>query len=70
MRESGAGVKGGAIREKAEVRREWVRTMSRWRKARTARLYSGRRVVAVSWCGGAGGDDLSAAGSVVSLKGI
>lgn len=37
-RESSAGVKGGVMREKAEVRREWVRTMSRWRKARTARV--------------------------------
>src|SRR6266849_4338180 len=36
--ESGEEVKGGVMRAKAEVRSVWVRTMSRWRNARTARV--------------------------------
>jgi len=44
------------MRAKAEDRREWVRTMSRWRNARTARAYRGRRVAAVFERGCAGGD--------------
>jgi len=52
--------------------------MSRWRKARTARVYSGRRVAAVFCCGGAGGDGVELAvvacggGAVVAtlIKGV
>jgi hypothetical protein len=44
------------MRANAEDRRECVRTTSRWRNARTARAYRGRRVAAVFWRGCAGGD--------------
>ena len=44
------------MRANAEDRRECVRTMSRWRNARTARAYRGRRVAAVFDCGCACGD--------------
>lgn len=37
-RKSGVGVKGGVIMANAEVKREWVRAISRWRNARAARL--------------------------------
>jgi len=64
------------MRAKAEDRREWVRTMSRWRNARTARAYRGRRVAAVFDCGCAGGDEGDLAlvgcdkGVVVALTGM
>src|SRR6266850_7574981 len=58
VRVSGARVRGGEMRANAEDRRECVRTTSRWRNARTARAYRGRRVAAVFWrgCAGGGGD--------------
>jgi hypothetical protein len=62
------------MRAKAEASREWVRTMSRWRNARTARAYSGRRVAAIAvlfFCGDAGGDEDCDDGFVVAtLRGI
>jgi hypothetical protein len=69
------------MRANAEVRREWVRRISRWRNARAARAYSGRRVAAVAvFCGGdvSGDEDVFVAemlrgsgfGVVATLKGV
>ena len=65
------------MRAKAEDRREWVRTMSRLRNARAARVYRGRRVAAVfdRGCAGGDGEDMEPVGRdkgvvVASLTGM